>query len=315
MTRVPLLCPLVLLIAHGCKPTVAPVGVETPPKGPIEALVPAWQPFDPSWIEKSTVVFRAEVHGYNYPCEFDEEGNSRMILARGFTVLEVLKGNVQAPEVNISQVFDPSAPVPPHFIDGREYLVLMTPDDTTASLLANPDTVWGIYNEPHASEVVSIIDLSQSKEEAEALSIPASRSGTHEGYTFTPEGWDALRSSEANDLDAQLEALSFIRHKVLVEGASLAEVRSWLGEPDFWFASTGGFHYRYHLHAASHHSPRKDMVSIRLEVDFKADLEIARWAVENLICIEVDESGDSWTYLTEEQLDELGLENIVTTFE
>jgi hypothetical protein len=297
---------LCIVLLAGCRTPA----VETAPTGGVAERVPAWQEFDESWVERADVIVVGKLDEYSYPCRFDEEGNSEMIAARSFEVVEVLAGDVKAGSINISQVFEEDACVPADFIEGRTYLVLLDPGPETLARLADPETVWGIHNEPHRGEVVAIVDLSQSREEAEALAVQASKSGEHGGYAFSPAGWETLRSSGVNDLGAQMQVLGFIRARVLAEGTTLGEVRSWLGEPDYWYASQAGFHYRYHLNAATREAPVEGMVSVQLGISFGMDLEILSYTVENLVCTRVDEHGDAWRDLTDEELAEHGLVNV-----
>ena len=227
-----------LLILTACRPPTP--GAEEPPRpdalaaapqedpaGPVESLVPAWQELDPAWKEEASVILVGELNEFSYPCRFDEHGNSEMILARSWKVLEVLEGEVKAPYVNISAVFPGEAHVPVEFIEGRRYLLLLKPSEETMKLLADPETVWGLGNEPHTNEVVAIVDLSQSLDEAEALAVQASKSGSHGGFTFTAEKWKALRESGDNDLELQKQFLAFILDVVMSKDATLASVRSW----------------------------------------------------------------------------------------
>lgn len=296
-----------LLVAlTACRPPSP--GTEEPPAK--EQPVPGWQEVDPAWTEKATVILKGSLREYSYPCRFDEHGNSEMILARSWEVLEVLKGEVKAPDVNISAVFPEGAHVPEEFIEGRVYLLLLAPSETTMKLLADPETIWGLGNEPFTTEVVAIVDLSQSPEEAEALEVQASKSGTHDGFAFSAQKWKELRESPDNDLALQLQFLAFIMQVVLTNDATLASVRSWLGEPDWWWANEDIFFYRYALHQKTHTAPETGMISIRLEITFSSKMHLLSYRVENMICTKADETGDAWRDPTDEEMKQHGLSDV-----
>lgn len=336
LLRIPLLC-ICLLVLTSCKTKVSPHSVqdqgppddhasalpEPPPPAPEThpacddekpdltenpcEMVSAWQPCDPAWVDESSVIFVAVLDEYEYPCVFHEDGSSDMILARSFQVEKVLAGQVKVPAVNISMIPQEDQPVPEQFAEGRRYLVLMDAADDTLELLADASTAWNLANEPHASEVVAMVDLSQSAQEAEALTTQASLSGEHDGFTFDPQKWEALRSAEDNDLQEQQQFLQFIQAQVLTEGATLGQVRSWLGEPDHWWMNAHGIAHRWNLHRRSSTDPAKDMISIRLETWFDTDLTLVTWKVDVLRCTRADETGDAWIMLEPADLAPLGL--------
>jgi len=313
-----------LALAGGCRPKDAPenaatvvnpvgdsdlhpacVGVDDEVASDICLLVPSWQELDLAWIDASNVILVATLREFDYPCEFHDDGSSDMILGRAFEVRQVLRGEIEAREVDISQVLE--GDVPDEFVDGRRYLVMLAADEQTLERLASPDTVWNVGNEPHASEVVAIVDLTQSFEEAEALATKASRSGEHAGLAFGPDAWEALRSADENDVENQALFLDFISSVVLVEGATLKQVREWLGEPDWWWMNEDGISHRWNLHGKVATDPTPGMIAVRLETWFDSDLVLVSWRVEVTRCIRADETGDAWEMLEPAEFESLGL--------
>src|SRR5262249_38514761 len=125
--------------------------------------------------------------------------------------------------------------LPTFFADGRRYLVFLKPGDWPTQ---EP------YFDVGPSEVIAVVDLSQSQAEEAALKVQSTRIEHRHGFDFTPANWEQFRNfTMAADPVACKQFQDFIESVVARPGASLARVRSYLGQPDDWCANHRGFLY------------------------------------------------------------------------
>ncbi len=108
--------------------------------------------------------------------------------------------------------------------------MFLKPGKKTLQRMQDKEVAWVRFSDD-TEEVVAIVDLSQSRAEAEAMSVKATRSGTYGGFQFTPEKWRWLRASKTVDLESQKAMIAFLTNVVLREKSTLASVRSYLATP------------------------------------------------------------------------------------
>src|SRR5262249_1001123 len=116
----------------------------------------------------------------------------------------------------------------------------------------------------------------------------------------------ALRNSKTIDVEAQKQFQSFLEDVVLPPRASLRHVRSYLGEPDYWFQSADGIYYRYALNRGARQT---GAVTGSLELDFSGDVKLARCRIKFSRCLEEGPSGSLREDVAPEELQRLGLRN------
>jgi hypothetical protein len=106
-------------------------------------------------------------------------------------------------------------------------------------------------------EVVAVVDLSQTEIEARDEATTAHRSGTRDGFEFSPAVWAAARDAATVTREQHASLAGFIAATLLARpGATTAEVRAWLGAPDTEDRWSGGrLVYRYWLSRTNYGSP------------------------------------------------------------
>ena len=271
-----------------------------------------WHPYDPAWARDATVIVKGVYHHSSYPCVFFPDGMIARPARFTFDVGGVLRGNVACPSIdaNLGGLDEvPDGRFPHSFVDDRTYLLFLKPNAASSDRLKDPKARFTDDTQLARSELVAIADLSQTEQEAAAMGVPATRSATRDGFTFTPEKWAALRKEPGVKAEDHRRFTKFIRDVVATPGASLGDVRAYLGEPDSWHRNTDGVFYRYDLNRPVKHPVvgRKGQVAGSLEMSFSPELKLQRSAVSYLKCKSEDEHGDTWEELTPEELAALGV--------
>ncbi len=262
--------------ATGRQQGVVPAGASGPVAERIQALLRPWDHYDPAWESQATVIVLSRGRRVRYPCDF-VGGVWSMSTGHGFTVQEVIKGSVAGDDTVITVSSGPEPNFPPYFVDGRTYLLLLRPGEETARRLNDPEDRLLVGPGLVLSETVAVIDLSKSRAEADAVNVQATRSGQYDGFEFTPARWRQLREADEIDLGAQSEFLPFLQNVVLVEGATTADIRSYLGEPDFWRAGANSFTCHYEL---NRQRPKpENSISGRLEIRSDGDTRLVGYVV------------------------------------
>ncbi len=241
---------------------------------------------DPRWVAAATSWVVADFEQSTYPCREGPDGSLDMILRDAFVVRQVLRGSVAVPEIDVDARALQGPGYPPGLTEGRRYLLMLAPTPEMAALLADPQARLSMYQRLDQTQVVAVIDLSQSAAERASEAVMASRSGTHEGVRFDPERWAAARA--APEIGAEHAALvRFIGAQLLARpGASVALMRAWLGAPDVLQRRADTLLYRYWLARPSYERPVAGAIYGQLELQFVGDILSAgsvryfRWEME-----------------------------------
>lgn len=279
-------------LALGCGPALAGPNEPGEPHeeaGP-EVLVPVelrglGVAIEPRWVAASTVWVVAEYFEGTYPCREGPDGSLDMILQEAFTPTQVLRGAlaIKALDVDAASLAGPD--YPSGLAEGRSYLLMLAPRPEIAARLADPNGHLGMYERLDRTQVVAIVDLSQSAEERASEAVTASRSGTRRGVRFDPQRWAAVREAPAiRREDAGIG--EFVAAQLLARpGASVAEVRAWLGAPDELRRPKSGLTYRYLLARPRYEQPEDGGVYGQVELRFHGDrvhagsVRYYRWTV------------------------------------
>jgi hypothetical protein len=274
----------------------------------IRAHLKPWHPFQKAWAEKASLVIKATYFRGKYPCVFFRNGSAAMPVRFSFEKVKVLKGDMACANVDVCIGDLDESRFPHDLASGRSYLVFLKPYPDSAALLKDPATEFTHDTQLSQDELVAIIDLSQNEAEAEAVKVPATRSGTYRGFTFTPEKWAALRAAKVSDLEAQKRFQAFIEGVVATPAASLADVRSYLGKPDRWYRNTDGLFYEYSMSRGA--KAVKGLVVGSVALRFSEDLELARCSVRYYRCLEAGARGSTWRQLSADELKQLRPGNV-----
>ena len=241
---------------------------------------------DARWAEAAPLWVIAEFEQSTYPCREGPDGSLDMILRDAFIVREVLRGSVALPEIDVDAGALQGPSYPPGLTPGRRYLLMLAPTPEMTTLLADPQARLSMDQRLDRAQIVAVIDLSQSAAERASEAVTASRSGTHEGVRFDPERWAAARAAPV--IGAEHAALvRFIGGQLLARpGASVTQMRSWLGAPDVQQRRAGTLLYRYWLARPSYLQPVAGALYGQLELQFVGDALAAgsvryfRWEIE-----------------------------------
>lgn len=306
------LCILSTISLPGC---AAPPEPLSPAAIRVQELLRPWDSYDPAWESQATVIVVARGEEIDYPCEFDG-GTWSMTSGDGFVVTEVVKGAAEWRGVTLVVTAGDEPNFPPDYAAGRRYLVMLTPGQETMAELTEPDA-WKYFGPSlNLRETVAVVDLSKSEAETTAMSVQATRSGEYEDFAFSPAGWQELRQAERIDPNTQNEYVAFLANVVLVEGATLADIRSYLGPPDRWYTRADSFWGSYQFNARR---PKPDgSVSARLEITLDGQMKLTSYTIvfyEHWTEMSRSLGGDAVTSyriraLANEELAELGLEAI-----
>lgn len=249
-------------------------------------VVPAWQRFDPAWAAAASVWAVGTYFQSSYPCVPGPDGSLDMIQLDGFTPTRVLRGTLRAREVDIDAYEARGPGFPTSFVEGRSYLLMLRPDGATARKLADPAAVFGMHERLGREQLVAIVDLSQSSDEARDDAVSASRSGTRDGLRFDPGVWAAARAATQVSAAQHGPVAGFIAAELLAApGATVAEARAWLGEPDVLQRGEHGLLLRYWLAQERYATPVEGLIYGQVELRFargrlrKGSVLYFRWRV------------------------------------
>ncbi|MBI5489412.1 MAG: hypothetical protein HY905_18915 [Deltaproteobacteria bacterium] len=252
-------------------PPETPAEVRAPVLPPYDALLQPWHEWDPSWPERAEVVVVGKYKQGDYPCIFFPDRSSVMPLRRTIVIEQVLLGTVRRGDFDFSGGVEPAEGFPLEYHDGRRYLAFLAPEEGSAALLQDPDARFNVETDLEPRELVAIIDLDQSEEEAREQHETVARWRELEAFTFTPEGWRAMRESPTADL-RQAEAFFHVLLRSVVKDGDRREVlRGALGPPDDERIEDDGVVEIYQLHLAARRTPSEGMVTARLEITYAAD--------------------------------------------
>lgn len=242
-----------------------------------------WHKLEPSAAERASTWLVARYFPSTYPCVAGPGDSLDMLEQSSFRPEEVLRGVVRSLAVDLP-IGSLSGPAFPRaFAEGRRYLLLLKPERKSAALLAQPDAIWSMADQLLVTEVIAILDLSQSGEEARAEQVDASRNGEHDGYRLDPARWAALRNAADVDASEHRKLVAFLRAKVLVRGAQLADVRAWLGSPDRQtLDQRGARRAQYILSKPRNLAPQHGTVYGALELRYDSTLTLRSYRVEYL---------------------------------
>ncbi len=124
------------------------------------AVLPGWAEVDPAWFAAAEVWLIAGFAEGTYPCV--QNGDELdMIASHSFTPTRVLRGEVQAPAIDVRAYDLKGASYPRALAVGREYLVLLRPSEATRRLLADPRAVFSMMTALGPDEVIAVVDLSR----------------------------------------------------------------------------------------------------------------------------------------------------------
>lgn len=192
---------LVVVLALACTPTSGPTrpapsvpDAPEPPAG-LSGLIEPWHPFDPQLAESAPVWLVTRYQPGTYPCRPDPDGSLEILVQDRFTALQVVRGTVRAPGVDLDLYALRGPSYPRAYAEERRYLLLLRPGPRGQALLADPQALGGMHERWGPDEVLAVIDLDQSEAEAAAEQVPASRSGEFAGGRWDPARWAALRAS------------------------------------------------------------------------------------------------------------------------
>ena len=278
----------------------------------ISELVKPWHPFRAEWVDQATLIVKAGYRPGTYPCIFHED-SIHMMASHTFEVREVLKGEIGRPDFDVDMCFrvNPDGTrvrsedeFPHDLLWGRTYLVFLKPSTESQAILAHSKKFFNVYTAIGEDEMVAIVDISKSKEEAEAEKVVATRSGTYEGFSFTTEAWENLRASKEVDVKLQSRFIEFIEHVVLPGGVGIVKVRSYLGAPDYHCMNEDGIFYEYCLNAELHRTPREGVPITTLNFSFSHKLILTDYDVEHH---KYDATDECVHEISDEEAERLGL--------
>lgn len=276
----------------------------------VRGTLQPWRALEEAWVGDATMIFRSTYHHARLPCI--HIGDSwAMPMGAEFQVTKVLKGGVRFTSIILESRSPQGGRFPSALVEDRSYLVFLKPGPQTAERMREKEVTWVLLTE-EAEEVVAIVDLSQSKAEADALTVQATKSGIFEGFQFTPERWESLRAAKTIDLGSQRELVPFLVNVVLADKPTLASVRSYLGEPDYFDISPGRYECHYDFQRTEEVA-EDGQVSGKLEITFRGDLTLDKYQIEFYRC-KIESGRDfsvvSWSALSDEEHKGLRLPHI-----
>lgn len=272
----------------------------------LREVVQPWQRVAPEWLARASVWLVADYTQDSYPCVPGPDGSLDMIQRDAFAPTRVLRGEVAARSLDIDMYALQGPSYPDALAEGRSYLVLLAPTPALAARLADPRTIFAMHERIGPGQIVAVIDLSQSADDAAAETTAASRSELADGHRFDPQVWAEARAAAAITAAQHGPLARFLAAKLLQRpGATVVEARSWVGAPDVVLRSARGLTYRYWLARPRYATPQADAIYGQLELQFldgtlrRGSLRYFQWhAVPG---------GTSSIALTPAQLQPLGL--------
>ncbi len=286
---------------------------ETPPPGEkpldeIHARIKPWHTFNPDWVREASLIVQGNYRSGGYPCIFFPNGSSVMIRQSTFTELKALKGDLSRTDVDVNLSGLDERRFPHSFLNNRTYLVFLKPTPESRARIGDPQAFFTLHTQLDGEERIAIIDLSQTQDEAEAVREQATRSATHKGFDFTPEKWAAFRDLPDIDLEGQKRFQSFIDEVVAAPESSLRQVRSYLGEPDFWYHNEDGVFYEYKLNRGAKNEAGK--ITGFVELGFSDRLQLSHLEIVYRQYVKDNVHGEYWQDASPPDLERLGLRNI-----
>ncbi|WAS98546.1 hypothetical protein [Nannocystis punicea] len=273
--------PLVLALA--CTPTSgptppAPSSTAAParalPAG-LSGLVEPWHPFDPQLAESAPVWLLTRYQPGTYPCRPGPDGSLDMFIQDRFSALQVVRGAVRAPGVDLDLHALRGPNYPRSYAEERRYLLFLRPGPKGQAHLADASALRGMDDRLGPDEVLAVIDLDQSEAEAAAEQVQASRTGEFGGGRWEPASWAALRAAPVPDPARQRELAAFLQNTIARPRAPLAEVRAWLGPPDSQHLFANGSRSdQYVLARPAYAEPLPDGLYGSLQLRYDARLEL-----------------------------------------
>ncbi|PCC66697.1 hypothetical protein SAMN02745121_00573 [Nannocystis exedens] len=309
-----------LALALACTPTSGPTrpapsvpDARALPAG-LSGVVEPWHPFDPQLAESAPVWLVTRYEPGTYPCRSGPDGSLEMLIQDRFTALQVVRGAVQAPGVDLNLNALRGSAYPRGYAEGRRYLLFLRPGPKGQALLADPHALGGMHDRWGPDEVLAVIDLDQSDAEAAAEQVQASRTGEFAGGRWDPAHWEALRAAATPEPARQRELAAFLQTTIARPRAPLAEVRAWLGPPDAQhLAADGSRSDDYFLARPAYAQPLPDGLYGHLELHYDASLQLRavelgylRWRVSPRLQLS--------TMLTAEEHAKLGLPRLEIEF-
>jgi hypothetical protein len=282
----------------------APAGAAPVPEE-VREFVKPWQTVKPEWVRDASVIVVGRgsyIHGPHV--DLDDGRFVTPILPR-FEVQQVLKGTVRARQVILR--FGSLTGLP-YLVEGRTYLVFLTPDADDLAGLAKPGGVGAVGP---GEAVLAVVDLAETEDEARARAVTATRSGEFGGFRFTPAWWAELRSAAKPDLEAEARLVAFLEHVVLRPGRRLADIRAYLGEPD---VQHGPAEAKYYLNIEASTGGGDGQIHSELALRFHADGSLAGYEVEPRRHRRVGPGQYADDALGPEDLARLGLRHVVESF-
>ncbi|MCY1058388.1 hypothetical protein OV142_25150 [Nannocystis sp. SCPEA4] len=311
---------LLLALAFACTPSAGPAPgsarptTEAPARpGTLDGLVRPWHALDPALAESAPVWLVTRYEPGTYPCVQGPDGSLDMLIQDRFTALQVVRGSVRAPGLDLDLGALRGPNFPRAYAEGRRYLLFLRPGPRGQALLADPDALGSTTDRFGADEVLAALDLDQSEAEAEAERVQASRSGELAGVRWDPAQWAALRSAATPDPPRQRDLATFLQAAIARPRAPLAEVRAWLGPPDSQHLRAGGRSDSYVLARPAYAQPVQDGIYGSLELDYDARLELRRVELGYLRW-RVEPHQQSSTMLSAEEHTQLGLPRLDLQF-
>ena len=275
----------------------------------IRAVLKPWHHFKESWATNATVVFIGTYKSSTYPCIFDGDGGSVMPARYYFDVGKrmTIKGKIGRMAVDFNTCGLNPKTTPPFFLEDRKYLVFMDPKPENINILTNQEAFFTLFNLIENEEIISIIDISQNKTEAESLSVKSHKKGSFKGFEFTPEKWKSLRNAKKSNVKEHNTYIPFIQNIVLTKNATLKHIRSYLGDPDDQYISeTGCYQACYNLNSLVMEHERIGETYCMLELNFSDSLILMDYNIYYFKYF-AEENMCGTKSITEEEIKKLGL--------
>lgn len=309
--------PLALLLACAPAPPPAPERPAPEPPAPrhttpdpLLELVEAWHPLDPAIADASPIWLVTRYEPGTYPCSPGPDGSLDMLVQDRFRVLQVVRGAVTAPGVDLDLHALRGRGSPRAYAEGRRYLLFLRPGPRAQAALADPAQFSGPDDRLGLDDVLGVIDLDESRAETEAEATPATRIDPR----WDPPSWDAARSAAAPEPARQRALAAALQAVILRPRAPLADVRSWLGPPDEQALGPGRARRdQYFLAHPAYTTPVHGAIYGDLRLRYDAELEL-RGAELMYLRWRVDPREQASVALTPEEHQALGLPHFALEF-
>ena len=251
-------------------PVSDPTAPRRPP--PFDALLQGHHHFDLSWVEEAEIIVVATLERGRYPCVWRSNGVRAIPLRTTLVIEQVIHGTLPRGSFDIAFVQDPSDRFPLELHERRRYAVFLRPTEAARAQLANPEFVFSSDTQLEMRELVAMVDLDQTVEEALAHRERAARWQVLEAFELSAESWRQMRESPTAELERTERVLHAIRRSLFPEWTRREAVRSVLGPPDESRPGDGGLTLEtYHLDVSARGNPVAGTLYGRLELGFDAD--------------------------------------------